>query len=483
MYKRILCSLFALGFLFSSIVAHADAVWGNDFLDEHREETQSLDRSRFCVNGADGYVIPQQVPGEALEEFTSEHSWASNNGSPVLLPKFQNGSELILGQVYIHDGEYWGAMHPSHSYSWPGWVAMDQMLAVYIPADFDTEHKDDFQYAYTGNTESLLEAKRLVLWQWPGSDREKRVFESMNSVIDISVLHTYRDTDSREWGYISVKYRPPNWNSGATQAIGWVCLTDPANSDIPSSYPAPPPTKWSPDGTFTWTHVTPPKSTVTQYDLTNISKIRAYDEAFADVTQNMWYHGAVTTAYEYAIIEGIGKNKFNPYGALTGGEALAIASRIHARYKYGQEEGNRLINEVHENYYIYGMNMWGGTITYCRLEGLVDREFIDYFDAFDDYDNFIGIPITRAKMVHAWSKILQSKDMAKQNTVSSLPDVNENTPYAEDIRLFYEAGILGGVNTIGTFNPDAHITRAEAAAIFMRLIDPSARISGRTYGD
>ena len=76
-------------------------------------------------------------------------------------------------------------------------------------------------------------------------------------------------------------------------------------------------------------------------------------------------------------------------------------------------------------------------------------------------------PITRAQMIHIWTYILQPKDMQKQNAVISLPDVSGDTDYSEDVILFYEAGIIGGVDAAGTFKPDSNITRAEAAAIFM----------------
>jgi Trm5-related predicted tRNA methylase len=116
--------------------------------------------------------------------------------------------------------------------------------------------------------------------------------------------------------------------------------------------------------------------------------------------------------------------------------------------------------------------MWGGAIRYCTDEGLII--------------NSSGIhhltPITRAELIGVWAKILQSKDMPKQNTVIGLPDVTADTPYYEDIVLFYEAGIIGGIDDKGTFHPDSDITRAEATTIFMNLIDLTKRHSGRTYG-
>ena len=58
----------------------------------------------------------------------------------------------------------------------------------------------------------------------------------------------------------------------------------------------------------------------------------------------------------------------------------------------------------------------------------------------------------------------------------SIPDVSDRTPYAEEIRTLYHAGILAGVDEAGSFAPERTITRAEAIAIFLRLVKPELRI-------
>jgi len=98
------------------------------------------------------------------------------------------------------------------------------------------------------------------------------------------------------------------------------------------------------------------------------------------------------------------------------------------------------------------------------------------------YNNYATpAPINRARLVHFWANILEPKDMIKLNTVYRLSDVNSFTPYAADIILFFEAGIVGGVDAWGTFLPDRNISRAEASTIFMRIVDVASRHSGRVY--
>ena len=69
-----------------------------------------------------------------------------------------------------------------------------------------------------------------------------------------------------------------------------------------------------------------------------------------------------------------------------------------------------------------------------------------------------------------------------QNTVNSLPDVNSGTPYRDAIFMLYRAGVLGGNDTLGTYNPDNSIVRTEAAAIITRVILPPTRFAARVYG-
>lgn len=458
MFKRFFIIFTVVFMLTPSAELYADLVIGNDFLYQHEDETQKLDRSRFCVNGPDGYVVSKIKPGSNEDVLTRQLT-------------YKNGEEIIMDYTYILEGEYWGVTSSSFT-GYPGWIPMDYLLAVYAPDDFRNEHEDDF-YTYTGGYDAIFAAERLVLWQWPGSDREKRVFDDSRFILnDVESLRAYKDKEGREWGYVRIEYKYEH-EVYARQIESWICLSEPANSNIPSFYPSPEPVKWSPDGIYEWTHTNVPDDAADkQYLLSNITKVRTYEpnKTFKDVQEDAWYRDPIATAYEYDIINGKGDNVFDRYSYLTGVEAITIAARIHAYYKYGKEDGDKIINAYNREYngrYYW----WGGVVQYCKAENLIRGE---------EFDNS-ETPLTRAQMVHAWVNILQPKDMLKQNTVVKLPDVGEDTTYAADIILFYEAGILCGVDAKGTFNPNLKITRPEAAAIFMNIIDINKRQNGRTY--
>jgi len=476
MNKRLLAAVLSfslilgLSVLISPTIAHADAIIGNEFRWEHSDEMQPLRRTRFCVNGPDGYVNIRAEPGW--------DNGASSYGSGIT---YQNGAELHMSCVYVHEGEYWGVMAEGHHVGYPGWIPMDHLLVVYIREDFNNEYRDDF-YKYTGNFDAVKSAKRLVLWQWPGADREKRVLDIDGFILtDEQVLHAYKDKQGREWGYVGIR-------SNYYDRYEWICLSDPENSRIPAFHPAPKPMGWSPDEVYKWPRIDAPDDgagEVEKYLLSHIARVRTFEQSdkFTDVAEDAWYKDAVITVFEYDIISGTGNNRFNPDVVLTRGEALVIASLIHAYYKYGYEEGRSWIDIYNYTYNFssHGWNYWWlGAVQYCHAEELVEKFPDD--DYFSDFYYHYTAPITRAEMVHVWAKVLQPKDMPKQNTVIALPDVDSRTDYFEDVILFYETGIVGGVDTNGTFNPDSELTRAEAAMIFMNLIDTTKRHSGRTYG-
>jgi hypothetical protein len=206
----------------------------------------------------------------------------------------------------------------------------------------------------------------------------------------------------------------------------------------------------------------------TENSLTNFSKVQTYSEGtFIDISG--WYVDFVKEAYEYGIVSGVGNNRFAPQNNLTTQEAITIGARIHAIYKYGYDAVDSKIDD----YSLPDDQWYSKFVAYAKAEGIIGVEF----------DYLIGQNITRAQMVHCWSRILLPADMPKVNTVNSLPDVNDSTEYKDSIFMMYEAGILSGTDSIGTFNPDRAITRAECSTIFMKLIDKASRSSGKTFPD
>ncbi|MCL2045003.1 MAG: InlB B-repeat-containing protein [Oscillospiraceae bacterium] len=197
----------------------------------------------------------------------------------------------------------------------------------------------------------------------------------------------------------------------------------------------------------------------------NFQKSRDYTAGmFNDINEDAWYgynkEKAVANAYEYGLMSGYPDNTFRPTGNITVAEAITVAARVHRIYTTGADD------------FVQGIPWFQVYIDYAISNGII------YASDFTTFNQLA----TRREMAYIFANALPKSEFTKQNTVNSLPDVSVSTTHSSSIFMLYEAGVIGGSDTAGTFNPGNNITRAEAAAIISRVILPSERFSGRTYG-
>ena len=198
--------------------------------------------------------------------------------------------------------------------------------------------------------------------------------------------------------------------------------------------------------------------------ITNFVVIREYQVSmYTDVNEDEWYgsnrQGVVANAFKYGLMQGDG-NRFNTLGNMTIAEAITIAARVHNIYIGGAGE------------FTQGIPWYLVYVDYAVANGIIGAA---------DFSDF-GRAATRAEMAYIFSNALPEEEYPATNTVNALPDVSSATPHYSAILMLYKAGVLGGSDDAGTFNPGANITRAEAAAIISRVILPDSRFSGRTFG-
>ena len=203
--------------------------------------------------------------------------------------------------------------------------------------------------------------------------------------------------------------------------------------------------------------------TASSGDMSNFKKTRTYAPGmFSDVNENAWYGFAqqkvVANAYEYNLMQGSG-NTFNAMGKMRLNEALAIAARVHHIYK----GGDGVFTQGSPWYQVY--------VDYAISNDIINS------GTFSDYNK----AATRAEMAYIFSRALPVTEFASQNTVNSLPDVNNSTPYRDAIFMLYRAGVVEGSGSNGAFNPGGNIRRVDASAIISRVILPATRMSGRTF--
>ena len=308
MNKRLLFAILVsvVILLSSTSMVYADSVHGNDFLDKNTDKVEWLVEERyfgkrFIVNSPSGFIIPKEKPDSKKGVIASQGGWGENPYSAPIGGLFTliNGDIIDIEAVYLHNGKYWGVMLPSHNYRAPGWVPMDEILLLYEHEDFISDHNNEL-YDYSDGFDAIQSAERLVIWQWPGSDREKKVvdFSTLDDleIKKISSDYAFKDPQERVWGYMHIRYsyksptspyidkRPCYFNRSEN---GWICLDDPENSNIPVFSPAPNYIKWSPGG-IDWSSA----GSITMWPPADYKELRSGNtpkNAFLNLFDNKFY--------------------------------------------------------------------------------------------------------------------------------------------------------------------------------------------------
>lgn len=201
--------------------------------------------------------------------------------------------------------------------------------------------------------------------------------------------------------------------------------------------------------------------------LSNFQKIRTYASGqFADVPVSEWYADEVQLAYEYGLVNGTAPDSYSPGQDMTIAEAVKFAA---------------CLNEIYNT----------GALTLQNGESLWYQPYVDYalsqgiISPYPDYTAYAS----RADMAMIFTNALPDDAMMPINNIpdNAIPDVPLSQPCGAAVYKLYRAGILSGVDSSHNYNPNKTITRAEVAAIVVRLADSGVRIpfeitSGGTGG-
>lgn len=183
---------------------------------------------------------------------------------------------------------------------------------------------------------------------------------------------------------------------------------------------------------------------------------------FLDVDETDWYglrggDGSLAMAVQLGIITGYADSTFAPHDSLRISEAIKMAVTVYDIYNYGQVT----------DFDMTGPIWYEEVVEHAISEGLILQ------DDFEDYTAYA----TRAQMAYIFASALPQSELTPINDVTSLPDVDSDTPFYQEIFMLYRAGIFTGNDIYGRFDPDSTITRVQAAAIISRLAVVSFRKS------
>lgn len=194
--------------------------------------------------------------------------------------------------------------------------------------------------------------------------------------------------------------------------------------------------------------------------LSNFKKHEQYTN-FLDVAPDAWYAESVKTVCEYGIMNGRSPAEFAPNGNVSFAEALAIICRLHYIYN----GGDGLFQATDPWYLVY--------LYYANEFDILS------FDTFPPEDFMRGY-ISREVFTHMLALALPDDATYDINHIGFglLPGISVSRPYAKDIYRFFNAGILTGSDSSGTFLEEDSISRAEVSSILARIVDTNLRKTG-----
>ncbi len=175
---------------------------------------------------------------------------------------------------------------------------------------------------------------------------------------------------------------------------------------------------------------------------------------FIDLDVNAWYYESVCATLREGLMNGVSETEFAPDKSLTRGMFVTILYRIEGTPE--AKGDNRFIDMVEGQYYTDAVN-------WAAENGIVNGVGENVF-APDE-------KIIREQMAAIIYRYLEYKNVkAIESGEVTYTDATEIEEYAlEAVRQMNRMGLLEG-NTDGSFAPKRTTTRAEAAALFVRLL-------------
>ena len=179
-------------------------------------------------------------------------------------------------------------------------------------------------------------------------------------------------------------------------------------------------------------------------DYTNRVQVSTY---YNDVEQNAWFREYAEAATDMGLINGVSQKSFAPNAGLKLSEALKLACIAYSQLK-GENQQFVQSEPWYQAYYDYA----------------IEKAIVNDGDFTD-----LNRPATRAEIAYIFDHVLTDiEDPVSDELI--IPDVDKGAQYSEEIYSLYRAGIISGANELGSFHPNAGITRAETAAIIVRLM-------------
>lgn len=174
---------------------------------------------------------------------------------------------------------------------------------------------------------------------------------------------------------------------------------------------------------------------------------------FTDVPDSAWFQRSVVILQNLGLVTGRTAALYDPNGNVTLAEVAALTVRIYEMY--------------------YGLPATGPS------EGVWYQDYVSKATAYGILpENWTGYnaPATREQSAYLLAHTLPASELGQKNQITTFKDIDQVT-YSSEVLSLYQAGVLQGMDIYGSFNGTASVSRAEIAAMLVRLILPNERVS------
>ena len=174
---------------------------------------------------------------------------------------------------------------------------------------------------------------------------------------------------------------------------------------------------------------------------------------------------AAATCCQAGLMDGVDSRHFLPEVGLSDAQIIVIAARLHRLLSGGSLDYFEPISKT-------GPEWWTPYDSYLTEEipALTGAAW------YQDGKAFPASPCCREDFFRLLAAVLEDLDVTlpEINEVSAVPDCRDDA-----ILQFYRWGILNGKDPYGSLHGSAALSRAAAAAMLARLIDPDQRLTFR----
>lgn len=173
---------------------------------------------------------------------------------------------------------------------------------------------------------------------------------------------------------------------------------------------------------------------------------------YSDVREGDWFYPSVQFVSQNGLMIGTGAGRFSPRNNVTIEQGVILFARLAAKQR---GETIPAAEDWFSPYYDYLIHRRLLQETEYRAGTLMTREFF-------------AVLLTR---------ISDETMLEPINEVLFLPDYDTTSSLGQDILKLYNAGIITGIDQIGSFSKERPITRAELAVMMCRFLQPDQRVT------